>query len=51
VCVDADPGGAPTAVKAKAWGTPDRVHVTDRGQAWVWNVQIGPALWAASVTG
>jgi hypothetical protein len=50
VCVGADPAGVPTPDKAAAWGTPDRVHVTDRGQRWVWNVQIGPALWAASVT-
>jgi hypothetical protein len=49
VCVDGDAAGRPTPEKAEAWGTPDRVHVTDSGQAWVWQVQIGPALWAASV--
>lgn len=44
VCVGADAAGRPTPEKAKAWGTPDRVHVTDSGQGWVWKVQIGPAL-------
>lgn len=49
VCSDGDAAGRPTPAKAEAWGTDDRVHVTDRGQGWVWQVQIGPALWAASV--
>ncbi|MEZ5323274.1 MAG: hypothetical protein R2698_14610 [Microthrixaceae bacterium] len=46
VCVGGDAAGRPTSAKAKAWGTPDRVHVTDAGQGWVWRVQIGPALQA-----
>jgi len=51
VCVGGDAAGAPTPEKAKAWGSADRVHVTDRGQGWVWKVQIGPALWAATLRG
>ncbi len=43
-----DATGAPTAAKARAWGSDDRVHVVDRGRAWVWRVEIGPALLAAS---
>ena len=49
VCIDGDAAGRPTPAKVDAWGTTDRVHVTDRGQGWVWQVQIGPALWTASV--
>jgi hypothetical protein len=48
VCVGGDAAGEPTPAKTNAWGTTDRVHVTDRGQGWVWQVQIGPALWTAS---
>ena len=51
VCIDGDAAGTPTPAKAEAWGADDRVHVTDEGQGWVWNVQIGPALWAASQPG
>ncbi|NLA36056.1 MAG: hypothetical protein GX868_10280 [Actinobacteria bacterium] len=45
VCMDADPTGEPTVEKNKAWGY--EVHPADRG--WLWTVQIGPALFAASV--
>jgi len=51
VCRGGDAAGTPTTAKATAWGSDDRVHVTDRGQGWVWQVQIGPALWAASLGG
>lgn len=45
VCVNADPTGEPTEEKNRAWGY--EVHPADR--EWLWNVQIGPALWAASI--
>ena len=43
VCVIADPDGAPTEEKDIAWG---REHHPHDG-AWLWQVWLGPALWAA----
>ncbi len=43
VCVNADPDGVPTEEKDIAWG---REHHPHDG-AWLWQVWIGPALWAA----
>lgn len=47
VCVDADPLGAPTPAKERAWGY--EVHPVDL--EWLWNVQLGPELLAASTAG
>jgi peptidoglycan/LPS O-acetylase OafA/YrhL len=44
VCIDGDATGRPTPDKERAWGF--EVHPVDRG--WLWGVQIGPALLAAS---
>jgi hypothetical protein len=44
VCVHSDPTGSPTAEKEVAWG--NEVHPVDR--EWLWNVQLGPELLAAS---
>lgn len=43
VCVDANPDGRPTEEKDVAWG---REHHPHDG-AWLWQVWLGPALWAA----
>lgn len=44
VCIDGDATGRPTPAKERAWGY--EVHPVDR--RWLWGVQIGPALAAAS---
>lgn len=44
VCVNSDPTGAPTPEKEAAWG--HEVHPVDL--RWLWNVQLGPELLAAS---
>jgi hypothetical protein len=43
VCEGADANGRPTAEKDAAWG---REHHPHDG-AWLWQVWLGPALWAA----
>jgi peptidoglycan/LPS O-acetylase OafA/YrhL len=46
VCVNSDPTGSPTPDKERAWG--HEVHPKDL--EWLWNVQLGPELLAASFT-
>ena len=43
VCEGGDANGRPTAEKDAAWGHEHHPH----DGAWLWQVWLGPALWAA----